>query len=201
LAQHDEDAATIEGPAPGGAGLLIIDMINPMTFPGAEKLRAKVERVVSAILKLRSDADRLGLPVVYNYGHWHSDKSKIVEACSARDVPGRDMVRRIAPREGDYFVIKPQFSGFYATNLPVLLPKLGVNRVILTGIAADICVLFTAADAHMREYDLWTPRDAVASEADERSAWALDIMRASMGAETRESAVLALSDWVERKPN
>lgn len=43
------------------------------------------------------------------------------------------MVRKIAPRDDDYFVIKPQFSGFYATNLPVLLPTLGVNRLVITG--------------------------------------------------------------------
>jgi nicotinamidase-related amidase len=70
---------------------------------------------------------------------------------------GGAIVRKLAPRGNDYFVIKPQFSGFYATNLPVLLPKLGVSRLILTGIAADICVLFTAAHAHMRAYDLWVP--------------------------------------------
>jgi nicotinamidase-related amidase len=36
-------------------------------------------------------------------------------------------------------VIKRQFSGFYSTNLPGLLPKLGVRLLIPTGIAADIC--------------------------------------------------------------
>jgi nicotinamidase-related amidase len=53
--------------------------------------------------------------------------------------------------ENDYFVIKPQFSGFYSSNLSALLPRLVARRLILTGVAADICVLFTAADAHMRE--------------------------------------------------
>jgi nicotinamidase-related amidase len=196
---QDEDAATIKACAPGGVGLLIIDMINDMAFPEAEALRPKAERITDVILALRDKADRLKVPVVYvndNYGQWHSEKSKIVEACSRPDAPGRAMVRKIAPRDDDYFVIKPQFSGFYATNLPVLLPTLGVNRLVITGIAADICVLFTAADAHMRAYDLWVPIDAVASEVDERAAWALTTMEHSMDAHTMPTSELSLEDWL-----
>jgi nicotinamidase-related amidase len=201
MVRHDDDAANVDGRAAGGVGLLIIDMINAMDFEGAEAIRSKAEAVASTVLSLRRRADALKVPVVYvndNYGQWHSDKSRIVEACSASQSPGREMVRRIAPRPDDYFVIKPQVSGFYATNLPVLLPKLGVTRLILTGIAADICVLFTAADAHMREYELWIPQDAVASENDERAHWALDIMRKSMGAETRATSALSLEGWIGR---
>jgi nicotinamidase-related amidase len=170
-------------------------MINNMAFSGAQTVRPKAERIAEVILALRQEADRLEAPVIYvndNYGQWYSEKSRIVAACGAPDSPGRSLVAKIKPRDDDYFVIKPQFSGFYATNLPVLLPKLGVNRVVITGIAADICVLFTAADAHMRAYDLWMPSDAVASEADERTRWALEIIQNSMQADTRPTAELKL---------
>jgi nicotinamidase-related amidase len=199
---QDEDVARIEGGAPGGVGLLIMDMVNDMAFPGAEAVRPKADRVADIVLALRDDADRLKVPVIYvndNYGQWHSEKSKIVDACTADDSPGRAMVRKIAPRDDDYFIIKPQFSGFYATNLPVLLPKLGVSRLAITGIAADICVLFTAADAHMRAYGLWIPSDAVASEADERTRWALEIMQHSMQAQTGSTAELTLEAWLNRQ--
>jgi nicotinamidase-related amidase len=197
---QDEDAARIEACAPGGVGLLIIDMINAMDFPGAEAVLPKAEQVADLILALRDEADGLKIPVIYvndNYGQWHSDKSRIVETCQANDSPGRGIVHKIAPRDDDYFVIKPQFSGFYATNLPVLLPKLGVTRLVITGIAADICVLFTAADAHMRAYGLWVPSDAVASEADERTRWALEIMQKSMQAKTEPTSELSLKAWVD----
>jgi nicotinamidase-related amidase len=59
-----------------------------------------------------------------------------------KSASARDILSRLEPHADDFFVIKPQFSGFYATNLPVLLPKLGVTRLILTGISTDICVLF-----------------------------------------------------------
>lgn len=114
--------------------------------------------------------------------------------------PGRALIAALAPCDSDYFLVKPQFSGFYATNLPVLLPQLGVSRVILTGVAADICVLFTAADAHMRAYDLWVPGDTVASESEDHRRWALAIMRHSMAAETRPTTELTLTDWLSRDP-
>jgi len=193
------DAGEIRGPAPGAAALLLVDVINPMNFAGAEPLVQPALDASSAILRLRNEADALGVPVVYvndNYGHWGSEKARLVETCAAASAAAKELVARLAPRSGDFFIIKPQFSGFYATNLPVLLPRLGVSRIVLTGIAGDICVLFTAADAHMREYDLWAPADAIACEQDERANWALEIMRKSMDADTETTDRQSLADWV-----
>ena len=204
MAQDDGGNENGEGagglrPAEGGAALLIIDLINRMDFPGAEALREGAATASEAVLRLRGEADRLGVPAVYvndNHGQWHSERARIVEACTGEDSPGRELSTRLAPRRDDFFVIKPQVSGFYATNLPVLLPRLKVSRLVLTGVAADICVLFTAADAHMREYRLWAPADAVASPEPRRTGWALEIMRETMGAETRPTTELGLEAWL-----
>jgi nicotinamidase-related amidase len=146
---------------------------------------------------LKTQAKRCGAPVIYvndNFGEWHSEKSLLVERALGGENP---VTERLKPAEDDYFIIKPQFSGFYATNLPVLLPKLGVSRLILTGVATEICVLFTAADAHMRDYALWIPQDAVASPG-KQGDWALEIMRSSMGAETAATSDLTLGGWMAR---
>jgi nicotinamidase-related amidase len=177
-------------------------MINEMDFAGAGPMRQVTEKAAAVILKLRDAADKAQLPVIYvndNFGEWHSERYRLVERALGSK-QAHEFVARLAPRDGDYFVIKPQFSGFYSTNLPVLLPKLGVDRLVLTGIAADICVLFTAADAHMRDYELWVPEDAVAAQTAERRRWALDIMKQSMGAEVRPTNRLALAAWSRRKP-
>ena len=71
-----------------------------------------------------------------------------------------------------------------------------MSRLVLTGVAADICVLFTAADAHMRDYDLWIPSDAVASETQQQTDSALGIMRKCMNAETRPTTELSLAQWM-----
>lgn len=203
MAIHSNDDGRIDSPAPGAVGLLIVDMINDLDFAGGARLRPKAEAAADVVAGLRDAAAALGTPVVYvndNFGQWHSERSRIVDACSHDHSLGRGLIRRLAPRDGDYFVIKPQVSGFYATNLPVLLPKLGVSRLVLTGLVADICVLFTAADAHMRAYDLWIPEDAVASADDDRKRWALEIMRTSLAAETRPTTALTLAEWVRAGP-
>ncbi len=179
--------------------LLLIDFVNPMDFSGGDRLRYATRAIVPRVLALRERATALDVPVVYvndNYGEWRSERGRIVDACVERGREARDIVERMKPRRDDYFVVKPHLSGFYATNLPVLLPRLGVDRLVLAGVATDICVLFTAADAHMREYDLWVPGDVVAAETDGGSRWALDIMRDKMQAETRATDVLALDHWV-----
>lgn len=196
-----QPVATIERPAPGRTALLIIDMINDMDFAHGPQMLERTHAAADGILALRAAADRRGVPVVYvndNYGQWHSERSRLVEHCMRPEAPGRELVARLAPREADYFVIKPMHSGFYATNLPVLLPKLGASRVILTGIAADICVLFTAADAHMRDYQIWAPADCMAAVSPERARWALDIMAQAMSAETRPTTALDLEEWLSR---
>jgi nicotinamidase-related amidase len=179
------------------AALLIIDMINCFDFPGAETVEPKALKAADAILQLRADLEARGWPVIYindNFGEWHSERSRLVERALSHPNP---VTEKIRPREEDFFVIKPQFSGFYATNLPVLLPKLGVTRLILTGIATDICVLFTAADAHMRDYRLWVPENAVAAETDDHGRWALSMMAKSMGAETGSTETFHLTDWLQ----
>ncbi|HET8612127.1 MAG TPA: isochorismatase family cysteine hydrolase, partial [Sphingomonas sp.] len=183
------------------AGLLIVDMLNDFDFRQGDALLRHAEPAAEVIGRLRDEADAAGLPVIYvndNYGLWHGDADSIVEHCLKASPQARPILERLRPRRKDYLVVKPEFSGFYATTLSALLPRLGVTRLLLTGAAADICVLFTAADAHMREYELRVPADAVASTDPERRDWALDIMAKSMSADTRPTGELSLADWVAR---
>ena len=182
------------------AALLILDAINPFDFPGSDDIAQAAVAASAVIADLRDTADALGMPTIYvndNYGHWGSERSQIVAEAAKGSETAAVIVGRLAPRSADYFVIKPQFSGFYATNLTALLDQLEVGRLVLTGYAADICVLFTAADAHMRAYDLWIPADAVASETGAHKQWALEIMAKSMDAAIDATRNLSLSAWVE----
>ncbi len=196
--QSDGPQAPEHDRPPGRPALLIIDMINCFDFRGSDILEPKAARAAHAILRLKKEMTSAGYPVIYvndNFGEWHSERSRLVAHALSKPNPASETLE---PQDDDFFIIKPQFSGFYATNLPVLLPKLGVSRLILTGIATDICVLFTAADAHMRDYSLWIPQDAVAAENDDRGRFALDSMRETMGAETEGSDALTLKNWIER---
>jgi nicotinamidase-related amidase len=178
--------------------LLIMDAINPFDFPGSENIAAAAA-ASEIIARLRGAADGLDVPTVYvndNYGHWDSEKAQIVEHARPASRTAPEVIGRLEPRPDDYFIIKPQFSGFYTTNLTALLDRLDIGRLILTAYAADICVLFTAADAHMRGYDLWIPSDATASETDAHKRWALEIIAKSMPAVTDPTTMLTLPGWV-----
>jgi nicotinamidase-related amidase len=117
-----------------------------------------------AALKRRAGA--AGVATIYindNFGQWRSDFRKTVAHCTSRSSPGHRVSRRLKPTSHDYFVLKPKHSGFFDTTLDTLLETLRVRRVILTGIAGNICVLFTANDAYMRDLKIFTPADCIVS--------------------------------------
>ena len=61
------------------------------------------------------------------------------------------------------FVLKPKHSAFYCTPLDILLNHLRAETLIIAGFAGNICVLFTANDAYMRNFKLIIPHDCIGS--------------------------------------
>jgi nicotinamidase-related amidase len=149
-----------------GTALLLIDVINDLAFEGSAPLVAQAEPMAARLALLKRRAAAAGVPAIYindNFGQWRSDFRQTVAHCTARSSPGRVVSRRLRPTSKDYFVLKPKHSGFYDTTLDTLLEALRIRRVILTGIAGNICVLFTANDAYMRELKLFAPADCIVS--------------------------------------
>ena len=181
-------------PSPGAeTALLIIDMINPLDFPGARALRQHALPVARAIARLKASLKPRGVPVVYvndNFTQWLRDFHELVAICSQPGAAGAALVTALAPEHDDYLVLKPKHSAFLASPLDVLLHQLGVRRLVVTGIAGDGCVMTTAADAHMREYAVSVPSDCCASITPARNRRALQVLRESMGVDTRASRVL-----------
>jgi nicotinamidase-related amidase len=162
-------------------------MINEFRFDGAAPLLPSIEATARRIAALKRRMKQAGSPVVYvndNFGRWQSDFRKLVSRCLEEKCPGRRTVRILLPEDDDHFVLKPKHSGFYATPLELLLRYLNVKRVIITGIAGDYCVLFTAADAYMREFEVAVPADCVVSHTAARNRSALDHMRVTLKADT-----------------
>jgi nicotinamidase-related amidase len=86
------------------------------------------------------------------------------------------MAHLLAPQPDDLTILKPRHSGFYATPLELLLTQMHTHKVVLAGLATDLCVQLTAMDAHQRGYRLWIPADCVAAESAERQTAALAYM-------------------------
>ena len=176
--------------------LLLIDVVNPMDFDGADALMRHAVRVIDAISALKHRAHVAGIPVVYvndNYGRWHLGFQELVAEFRAQGVPGVPLIERLLPDDRtDHFVLKPLHSGFYGTSLDVLLRVRGVRRLVLTGFAGNICVFFTANDAYMRGYEIAVPADCIASETREDNDYALRQMQRVLGADVRPSPSLDL---------
>jgi nicotinamidase-related amidase len=147
--------------------LLLIDVINDLAFPGGKALLKHALPMAERIAELKQRAKQCGIPSIYvndNFGRWQSDFQHVLDHCLEAESYGKPLATLLRPDEEDYFVLKPKHSGFYSTTLELVLRALGVHTLILTEIAGDICVLFTANDAYMREYALLVPADCVASK-------------------------------------
>ena len=176
--------------------LLLVDVINPLDFPGGGALARRSLRMAARLAALRDRAARAGLPVVYvndNLGLWRSDVAELVRRCCAQGRPGAALVRLLEPRPSDLVVLKATLSGFYQTPLDALLRLSGARTVIVTGLMADNCVLFTAADAYMRDYKIAVPRDCVTAKTPDATRRALRSMSELFGARTTPSTRLRLA--------
>jgi nicotinamidase-related amidase len=192
------------GSEESSVALLLIDVMNGFDFQGSEGLVEGARRAAPRILALRERAHADNVPVIYvndNFGQWRSDFRATVAACSDPQKPGHAVTRLLTPTERDYFVLKPRHSAFYCTALEVLLARVRARTLVITGFATNICVLFTANDAHMRGYEVVVPGDCTASNSEALTRYALEQMRLFSGASTDESLAL---DWgalrAERKP-
>jgi nicotinamidase-related amidase len=173
-----------------GQALVLIDVINDFDFPRSAALLRYALPAAQRIAALKERAKRARLPVIYandNFGRWRSDFRQQIEHCLAQSGRGRTIVELLQPDDDDYFVLKPMHSAFFSTTLEVLLERLHIQRLILTGFAADICVLYTANDAYMRDFKVAIPSDCVASETMRQYRFALEHMAQRLKGDTRTS--------------
>jgi nicotinamidase-related amidase len=199
-------ARTITLPV-GGSALLLIDVINDLAFKGSQVLVAQAEPMALRLAALKRRATAAGVPVIYvndNFGQWRSDFRQTVAHCTARSSPGRRVSQRLRPTSRDYFVLKPKHSGFFDTTLDTLLDSLRIRRVILTGIAGNICVLFTANDAYMRELRVFAPADCIVSNTAADNDHALQqiesVMKGNVAPSTQLRFRKARRTRTERRP-
>ena len=187
--------AGLHGSAPDESEivLLIVDVINDLDFPEAKQLARFIPAMTRRLERLKKRAKAANVPVIYvndNFGRWRSDIRALIKHC--RKGKGRELVERLSPEENDYVVLKPKHSGFFSSTLETLLRYLGARRLIITGIAGNFCVLFTANDAYMRDYELFVPADCTISNTKRENVDALRLMKRYLKADTRVSQRIRL---------
>ncbi|MDQ6808150.1 MAG: cysteine hydrolase [Verrucomicrobiota bacterium] len=182
----------LHGSAPDKSetALLLVDVINDLGFPEAKPMLPQARTMARKLSHLKQRAKKAGVPIVYvndNFGKWQSDFRNTVEHCLKEESRGREIVEILRPEADEYFVLKPKHSGFFSTTLDTLLNYVGARRLIVTGIAGNFCVLFTANDAYMRDYELIIPSDCCVSNTPRENTEALALMRKFLKADTRAS--------------
>jgi nicotinamidase-related amidase len=184
-------------PHSSATALLLIDVINDLDFPEADAMLEQALPMARRLAEFKRRVSKNSIPAIYvndNFGQWRSDFRAVVKHCTDPSSRGAPIAKLLRPQEDDYFVLKPKHSGFYSTTLDVLLEYLHVDTLIVTGIAANICVLFTANDAYMRDFALYVPEDCVASNTPEETSYALTQMHKVLKADIRDSAEIDLAN-------
>jgi nicotinamidase-related amidase len=163
--------------------LLIIDMINDFQFDYGPVLAKRAGDISHKISSLKKKMKTIGCPIIYvndHYELWQADFKKIADKC--QNSLSENIIHTIYPEDDEYFLIKPKHSAFYGTALNTLLYNLKIKELIITGLAGNICVLFTANDAYMRGYDIIVPSDCIASNTEEDNMYAIKMMEKTLKA-------------------
>ena len=121
-------------------------------MPGALERISRAERIVAAARAAR-------VPVIFfQEAHRRSGVDFGRELDGTEDVhclegdPGTELWPTLQPADGEYHIVKRRYSGFIGTEFELLLRGLSVSTLVLIGGLTDVCVHYTFADAHQRDY-------------------------------------------------
>lgn len=135
--------------------------------------------VLRNMKQLTAAARAVGVPAVYTV---QAPSKDTAQRGLLRDFWGPGMgsdredaevVRDVAPMEGDLVLPKAKYSAFFRTDLERALADMGRDQLVICGVYAHIGCLATAADALMRDVQAFLVADAVAAFSAEQHAWAL----------------------------
>ena len=188
--------------------LILIDVINDMEFEGGEALLRNALSAAKKLSQLARRARNAGVPVIYvndNFGKWRSDFRQQLGHVLEDGVRGEAVAKLLRPDDDDYFVLKAKHSGFYHTQLDLLIDYLQVSAIVLAGFTTDICVLFTASDAYMRDLEIIVPPDCSAAQSMKHHESALEHMTRVLKVKTTPSDDIdfneLLDSWLSAPPH
>jgi nicotinamidase-related amidase len=166
--------------------LLVIDMQQDGYLPTSESGIPHMpgfEQRVALTVDLVDAARSAGAPVVFFQEVHRPDLVDFGRELDGEEgvhcidgAPGTALVVELQPQTGDYFIPKRRYSCFFGTDLEVLLRGLRADTLLLTGGLTDVCVHYTFADAHQRDYYVRVIEDCVGGSTQARHDASLDAM-------------------------
>lgn len=183
--------------------LVVIDMQRGFLDPSSPLYIAGAADTAPACARAIDCCHRAGVPVVFAVRHYRADGSDVErtrydvwakggkplsETCPASMSDAWPEEFRRDP--SDYVIVKPRFSAFFHTELDLILRRLGVRTVILTGTTTPNCIRTTCYDAIALEYNTVVLTDCCSSHTEEIQRVNLEDM-ARAGAILMDSASFA----------
>ena len=165
---------------PTRSALLVIDMEQGFLSPASPHCIPAAAATVPAIARALDTARAKGIPVFFVKRLYRPDGSDVeLTRWEGWRAGGRAMApgstgelsgqapEALRPQPGDYTIIKPRWSAFFQTELDLVLRRLGVRTVILTGTTTPNCIRTTAYDAIALDYNTVVLADCTSSRSDE----------------------------------
>lgn len=171
--------------------LLIVDMQEDIVAA-----RESTRKSIPAIRLVLDAFRKKGLPVFHIIRTYRRDWSDVelprIKEFTEKgprvieNTPGAQIITALAPRTGEYVVVKKRWSGFFMTELPLLLNRLGVRAVVIAGTQTPNCIRTTAFDAISYDLDTTVLSDGTSAATPEiHQANLLDMQ--NIGIRTRTS--------------
>lgn len=182
--------------------LLIIDMQNDFVHPGTPVHVAGAAATVPVIRKLRESCRKHEIPVFHVIRSYSADGLTVERARLAnfRRTPfvvpgtlGAEIIKELTPEAGEKTVIKPRYSAFFQTSLDLMLKRLGVERVLVSGTQYPNCIRATVNDALSLDYAVSVITDACSAKTEAVAAANILDMR-NLGAEC-----ITFTEWESRQ--
>ena len=167
--------------------ILVIDMLNDFIKEGAPLELPEGRKIIPNIQKLLEEARRKKIPIIYICDAHRPDDTEFNQwpKHCIEGTSGAEIVEELKPEKTDIIIKKRRYSGFYSTDLDLTLRELKIDTLILTGVATNICVLHTAADAYFRGYKIVVVKDCVATLNEEAQKIGLEHIKNVLGGEIK----------------
>jgi len=170
----------------GKPALIVVDIQRGGALPGKESgiphMDGYTERI-SRAEALTAAARAARIPVIFfqevhrrsgiDFGR-ELDGSENVHCLEGEEAT--ELWPTLRPADGEYHIVKRRYSGFIGTEFELLLRGLGVSTLILIGGLTDVCVHYTFADAHQRDFYVRVVEDCVGGSSRARHDASLDAM-------------------------
>lgn len=164
--------------------LLVIDMLNDFIEPeGSLSVGRAGEEIIGPIAREIRRFRGAGEPVIFICDHHLAadPEFSMFPVHCVKGTRGAEVIDALKPGEEDLVIPKRRYSAFFGTDLDLCLRELGVEELVLVGVCTNICVLYTACDARMRNYRVTVLETGVASFDEEAHRFALTQMKNVLG--------------------